>query len=81
MCSEAKGMANDSAINWKIYTVNNTILATPWIIHEDEEKTKYSWKVFKILVFEYKYSNRIKKYSNTLLRIHENWYSNTVFEY
>jgi hypothetical protein len=69
MCSEAKSMASDYAINGKIYTIHNTSLNTPWIIHRDEE------------VFEYKYSNRFKKYLNTLLRIHENWYSNTVFEY
>jgi hypothetical protein len=61
MCNEAKNIASDSIINGnKIYTIHNTTLKIPWKIHEDEEKTKYSWKVLKILLFEYKYSNRIK---------------------
>jgi hypothetical protein len=62
--------------NWKKFTqfITQLLLETLWIIKMMKKKMKYSWKVFKILVFEY-------KYSNTLLRIYENWYSNTVFEY
>jgi hypothetical protein len=40
MCSEAKSMASDSAINGNIYTIHKTTLK----IHEAEKNTKYSEK-------------------------------------
>jgi hypothetical protein len=44
MCSEAKSMASDSAINGNIYTIHKTTLQIHWEIHEDEKNTKYSEK-------------------------------------
>jgi hypothetical protein len=89
MCSEAK-YSQRFRYKWK-KKLHNTIHNTTLKMHEDEEKTKYSWKVFKILVFDYKYSTIVKKYSNTLFEYmkigpqiqYSNIYNYTdlVFEY